>query len=249
LRCSPGFQSVAVRGFIVFNGTFRMSQIHFIGGEKGGVGKSLLGRVVAQYFIDHDLPFIGFDTDRSHGALLRFYADYAAATPLDAHDSLDRIVEAVVEDPARRVLVDLAAQTQSAFVQWLDDAGVADVAAEIGAGLNYWHVMDNGRDSVDLLARWIDGPGAALPLVLVFNEVRGEGFDQFAGSGLPERVRALGARSLRLRRLPDSLLQKVDAAGSSFWAATHAGGLGLLDRQRLKLWLQRTGAELDALGV
>ena len=38
---------------------------------------SLLGRVLAQYLIDHQLPFIGFDTDRSHGALMRFYADYA----------------------------------------------------------------------------------------------------------------------------------------------------------------------------
>ena len=29
-----------------------MSQIHFIGGEKGGIGKSLLARVLAQHFID-----------------------------------------------------------------------------------------------------------------------------------------------------------------------------------------------------
>ena len=50
-----------------------MAKIHFIGGEKGGVGKSLLARVLAQYFIDHELSFIGFDTDRSHGALMRFY--------------------------------------------------------------------------------------------------------------------------------------------------------------------------------
>ncbi len=226
-----------------------MSQIHFIGGEKGGVGKSLLARVLAQYFIDRDLPFVGFDTDRSHGALLRFYADYAAPIPLDGHDSLDRVVEAAAEDPARRVLVDLAAQTQTALVRWLDEAGVAELAAEIGIGLNYWHVMDAGRDSVDLLARWLDGPGAALPLVLVLNEVRGENFEQLAASGLQERAQALGARTLRLRKLPDALLQKVDAAGSSFWAATHAGGLGLLDRQRLKLWLQRTGAEVEALGV
>ena len=55
-----------------------MSQIHFIGGEKGGVGKSLVSRVLAQYFIDRGLPFLGFDTDRSHGALLRFYGDYAS---------------------------------------------------------------------------------------------------------------------------------------------------------------------------
>ena len=54
-----------------------VSQIHLIGGEKGGVGKSMVSRLLAQYFIDRQIPFIGFDTDRSHGSLLRFYAEYS----------------------------------------------------------------------------------------------------------------------------------------------------------------------------
>ena len=40
-----------------------MSKLHFIGGEKGGVGKSLVARVLAQYLIDRELPFLGFDTE------------------------------------------------------------------------------------------------------------------------------------------------------------------------------------------
>ena len=48
------------------------TNIHLIGGEKGGVGKSLVARILAQYMIDRAIPFVGFDTDRSHGALLRF---------------------------------------------------------------------------------------------------------------------------------------------------------------------------------
>jgi cellulose biosynthesis protein BcsQ len=51
-----------------------MTNIHLIGGEKGGVGKSLVSRIVAQYLIDKNVPFLGFDTDRSHGALMRFYS-------------------------------------------------------------------------------------------------------------------------------------------------------------------------------
>ena len=50
-----------------------MPRVHFIGGEKGGVGKSVVSRVLSQYFIDRQIPFLGFDTDRSHGSLLRFY--------------------------------------------------------------------------------------------------------------------------------------------------------------------------------
>jgi cellulose biosynthesis protein BcsQ len=80
-----------------------MTNIHLIGGEKGGVGKSLVARILAQYMIDKDLPFLGFDTDRSHGALMRFYAGYASPILVDHYEALDSIVEAAVEQPGRCV--------------------------------------------------------------------------------------------------------------------------------------------------
>jgi len=81
------------------------SNIHLIGGEKGGVGKSMVSRLVAQYLIDRAIPFLGFDSDRSHGALLRFYAGYASPVVVDRYESLDAIAEAAVEEPERRILV------------------------------------------------------------------------------------------------------------------------------------------------
>ena len=35
------------------------SAIHLIGGEKGGVGKSLVSRLLAQHFIDRGIAFTG----------------------------------------------------------------------------------------------------------------------------------------------------------------------------------------------
>jgi len=231
-----------------------MSHIHFIGGEKGGVGKSLVARVLAQYFIDRGLPFVGFDTDRSHGALLRFYGGYAAPAVIDREDSLDRIVEAAVGDPQRRVLVDLAAQTQPALVAWIEDSGVLSMAEELGVALTYWHVMDAGRDSVDLLAELLDQFGARLGLVLVLNEIRGDSFDLLAASGQLERAQSLGAKTVRLRRLHDATMQKIDGQSTSFWAAVNHSeravtGLGLLERQRVKVWLHRAYEEIDRVGA
>jgi cellulose biosynthesis protein BcsQ len=68
-----------------------MSKLHFIGGEKGGVGKSLVARILAQYLIDHETPFLGFDTDQSHGALLRFYRDYASPVAIDRYPIFNKI--------------------------------------------------------------------------------------------------------------------------------------------------------------
>src|SRR5258707_14539722 len=127
-----------------------MANVHFIGGEKGGVGKSVVARVVAQYLIDNSLPFLGFDTDRSHGSLMRFYADFASPVVVDSYESLDMIVEAAAEFSDKRVLVDLAAQTHEPLVKWMDDSGVVETAEGLGVSVCYSYITDNGKESVGL---------------------------------------------------------------------------------------------------
>jgi hypothetical protein len=231
-----------------------MAQIHFIGGEKGGVGKSLMARVIAQYLIDKNLPFLGFDTDRSHGALMRFYAGYASPVLVDKYESLDAIMEAAVEQPERRILVDLAAQTNDPLLQWMDDSGVLNLADEMGVEITYWHVMDSGKDSVDLLKKLLDRFGKELRYVVVRNQVRGNNFSVLEQSGEQARAIDLGARLISVRHLHDGVINKIDAANSSFWAARHGAevdgmALGLMDRQRVKMWLRDVYREIDAVGV
>ena len=228
-----------------------MSSIHFIGGEKGGVGKSLTARLLAQYMIDQQIPFLGFDTDRSHGALLRFYEGYASPVVLDKREAFDVVVEAATEDPERRILVDLAAQTHDPLVQWVEDAGVIELAQELGVTLTYWHVMDAGKDSVDLLGKLLDRFGASLQYVLVRNQVRGGDFAVLDQSGLQDKAIALGAKVITLKKLHEGVVNKIDADSSSFWKATQAdvGGLGLMDRQRLKMWLRDAYREIESVGV
>jgi len=231
-----------------------MSKIHLIGGEKGGVGKSVVARVVAQYLIDNNIPFLGFDTDRSHGSLLRFYADYASPVVVDRYESLDTIVEAATENPDKRILVDLAAQTHDPLVKWMDDSGVLETAEELGLAFHYWHVMDSGKDSVDLLKKLLDRFGARLNYVLVLNQLRGENFDIFEKSGEKERAAELNARVISLKRLHEPVINKIDAGSTSFWAArnrseTDIKGLGLLERQRVKVWLKNAYQEIDSVGI
>ncbi|MDY0331500.1 MAG: mobilization protein [Thiomonas sp.] len=229
-----------------------MRSIHWVGGEKGGVGKSLMARLLAQYCIDHELPFVGFDTDKSHGALMRFYADYASPVVIDRYESLDRIVEAAGTEPEQRVIVDLAAQTQAALEQWMEESGLLDIAPELDLRIRYWHVMDSGRDSVDLLRALLDRFGGRLDIVLVLNQLRGDDFGILEQSGQKQRALELGARFMPLKRLHEAAMIKIDAASSSFWAATQGGGaheMGILERQRVKTWLKNAYQDLSDLGV
>ena len=219
-----------------------MTPLHFIGGEKGGVGKSVVARILAQYFIDRERPFIGFDTDKSHGSLLRFYADYAAPVVIDSYEGLDRIVEAAAEQPGRSIIVDLAAQTHGFLARWMEDSELLDIRGDLDLALTYWHVMDSGRDSVDLLGKLLDQFGDRLPLVVVLNQVRGDDFALAEAAGTLAKARDLGATVISVPRLQDSTMQKIDAHSTSFWAATNRGqdgALGLLERQRVKNWLHK----------
>ena len=231
-----------------------MASIHLVGGEKGGVGKSVVARVLAQYLIDKDIPFVGFDTDRSHGSLLRFYAAYASPVVVDHYESLDAIVEAAAENPDQRILVDLAAQTHAPLVKWMDESGVLEMKEELGLSIRYWHVMDSGKDSVDLLRTLLQRFGDRLDYTIVLNQLRGDRFDLFERSDVKAHALGLEAKVIGLRRLHEAVINKIDANSSSFWAAKHksdgdANGLGLLERQRVKVWLRNAYEGIDSVGV
>lgn len=231
-----------------------MTNIHLIGGEKGGVGKSVVARVLAQYMIDKKTPFVGFDTDKSHSSLIRFYSDFASPMLIDSYESLDTMVELAAENPGERILVDLAAQTHERLVKWMDESGVLEALSDHGLSLTYWHVMDSGKDSVALLKSLLDRFGSRLNYVIVLNQLRGDNFDLFEKSVEKAQADGLHAKVISLKRLNQDAIAKIDAENSSFWAAQqktspNGKGLGILQRQRVKVWLQHAYEQIDRVGI
>ncbi len=199
-----------------------MTSIHFIGGEKGGVGKSVVARILAQYFIDQEIAV----------SRLRYRPVARVTAPLlrglcrrrpswTDIEGLDRIVEAAVEHPERRIIVDLAAQTHRFLALWMEDPGCSTSATNSGLSLSYWHVMDAGRDSADLLVT------CSISSAVV---CRSSSCSTRSAAATRDRrvVRRVGAREgagrievIALRRLQESTMQKIDAQNTSFWAAIH----------------------------
>jgi len=227
-------------------------QIHFIGGEKGGVGKSVVSRLLAQYWIDQERPWKGFDSDRSHGALLRYYGGFAEPVDTGRIEDLDKIVEAAVEvEP--NVLVDLAAQTEAQLHDWIEAGGLLDMAQELGVELRFWYVMDDGKDSVNLLTRLLDRHGEQGRYVVVLNQGRGDDFGLFHASPVAARVEELQIPVISLRALHKPTMRKIDQFDKSFWAAVNntdpAQGecLGMMERQRVKVWLRHAYAAFSSV--
>jgi hypothetical protein len=232
-----------------------MSSINFIGGEKGGVGKSVASRVLAQYFIDKGQPFTGFDTDRSHNSFTRFYADYASPVIVDSYESLDLLVSEFEFEPLQgqknSVVVDLAAQTAGPLARWIKDSDLLTLLGSMGVSVNFFHLADAGKDSVSLLDKLVSLYGAGPNYFVVKNLGRGLDFSLLDESEALAKALALGAKVVHLPQLHEASMIKMDRYNLSFWAAINTTNgptaLGLLERQRVKTWLHACYAVFDEL--
>jgi hypothetical protein len=228
-----------------------MTSINFIGGEKGGVGKSVTARLLAQYFIDRNLPFAGFDTDRSHHSFTRFYEGFASPVVVDTFEGLDAVVDGFEVNPHRSAIVDMAAQSLAPMARWIHDSSMLEVFKALDVPVNFWHVVDDGKDSADLLGVLVDTFGQGPNYILVLNEGRGSDFSLLKGSQSMMKAAAVNARVIALPRLHEVCMRKIDAQNTSFWKAINDRSgqqmLGLLERQRVKNWLAGIYAAFDTL--
>lgn len=227
-----------------------VSQIHFIGGEKGGVGKSVMARLLAQYFVDRSLPFAGVDGDPSHGALVRHYGDFSQFVDLSLNESADQILDRAL-GAERRVLVDLPAQSAKTLDVWLSGANVIALARELGTPITFWHVSDGGFASVGQLEQALHRYGDRVAHVLVRNHARSKDFSQLNSSPAMTKLAELSGKVIDLPELDAVAMYKIDGSGASFWAGANVAegeaALKPLERERVKLWLVRAYAELDKL--
>jgi hypothetical protein len=225
-----------------------MSTVHLVGGEKGGVGKSVVARVLAQYLIDRNLTFVGVDADSSHGALLRYYSAFTQPVDLELFASTDQIMDRAL-GADRRVLVDLPAQSARSLRRWMDAGDVIAFARDMNVRLVIWHVSDGGFDSVNELERVQQTFDQAVTYVVVKNFGRSSDFSQLDGSNALRSVFERGGRVVEIPALDTATIYKIDQLGSSFWAAVNETNdvLSAMERRRAGLWLNRAYQSLDSI--
>lgn len=221
-----------------------MGRLHLVGGEKGGVGKSVVARLLAQYWIDRAISWKGFDTDHSHGALLRCYSTYVEPLDPSHMEEFDRVIDAL-DDSAEEVIVDLAAQTESDLEAWLSAGEVVHLLERLDHPLWFWYVIDDGKDSVYLLDRLLTRLGDAGHVVCVLNHGRGRNFMLFEESKLRDRIAQRGGDVIGIPELHSESMLKMDLYDKSFWAAIHNADpsqgpcLSRMQRERAKVFIRK----------
>jgi hypothetical protein len=226
-----------------------MSNIHFIGGEKGGVGKSMTSRLLAQYLIDTGVPFIGLDSDQAHRTFSRFYSDFSSPLIIDDYDSLDQLIILAQENPQNDLIIDLAAQTSARLGKWIDESDALSLLQELDCQVYLWHVMDDGADSMNLLNHLLNRyPQDFIKIVVVTNLGRGECFEHFEQSTTYQKAKERDAIFITLGKLQPQLAARIDFSNTSFWsAANNIDVMNIIERSRVRVWLKNNYAQFDKL--
>jgi DNA polymerase III delta prime subunit len=232
---------------------------HFILQGKGGVGKSLVASLLAQYLVDQKRLESCFDTDPVNGSLQTIPALKAQPIALLADDTLnvqavDRLVEAIVQAKAD-IVVDNGAASFLPFSRYLVENDIPTVLREHATTMVLHTVVTGGGNGMDTL-KGLDAlvrhfaPGAEIVVWIneFFGAARFEGTD-FETTNVYREHRAHIRGLVHLRKLDPVMfapnLARMLERHMTFTEAAVSSEFMLMEKSRLfriksEIWNQLT---------
>jgi RecA/RadA recombinase len=236
------------------------SQIHLVGGRKGGVGKTFLSRHLAEYLTIQQRQFSLIEADITIGDVGRVYGGFESGKTTAAvtialsddpkkYSEPDIIFQQAIEK--RCVLVNLPAETNDALARWMESVDLMQLCQEQKINLYHWFVTDGCYASIRLLAESIENLKSELPHIVIRNEGRlnGMNFDYLAEEPLYQKILS-SPNLVCLHDFPvlGSAEQfYLDKHNLTYEAGVEAarGEMGLIPAQRIKTFAERVYAVID----
>lgn len=147
-----------------------MATLHFIGGEKGGTGKSFVARTALEYLREKDQPFTAFDSDRINPDVLHTYGESVHVAVFSEGERYENTANHIYDAATQqRVLVNLPAQVHHPLRNWIFNNELLEIGPEDGVSFQIWFVCDGRSESVSAFRQSLKVFGSHIPHVLVKN--------------------------------------------------------------------------------
>ena len=221
-------------------------------GEKGGVGKTTVARVLADFLKARDTVFRAFDAEGATGQLLRFHPSDTLAVDVSQAASVAPVLDYLMDGSGRRLaLVDLGARSGEDLKGWLYRGGALEEAASARLGITVVYVLGGAVDSVGHLKECYAALGPDVNYVIVKNLGVAAKFDLYDQSHIRAELLKTGAREIIFPALDQSVYQSVDKASVAFadFADNHGGNFGYTERRYCRTWLRECFAALDEVAA
>jgi hypothetical protein len=225
-----------------------MAIIHFIGGEKGGVGKSLFTRILAAYCQNHAKQVTLVDADPKgdvHSTCGGKQIVFSEAED-KLYDADDLFQLALTES----LIVNLPSNVSEAMNGWIERNRVLKLGAEHGVGIFHWFVCTGQQQSLEELVASLKQWQGELRHVIVRNQVK------FSSDGWatlldePSIKTALSSCSYFvempiLSRKERDYLENNRVSFVACCEPKHREALGILGLMRVKGFLEDMYASID----
>lgn len=115
-------------------------RLFIVGGDKGGVGKTTVARLLVEYFDEMKRPSRPFDTEFPRGSLVRFAPSTTRLIDITTVKSQIELFDSLAGSSAPHVL-DLRAGTFSSVLQTFEDISILEQVREGKLQLYFFHVI------------------------------------------------------------------------------------------------------------
>jgi hypothetical protein len=219
-------------------------------GEKGGVGKTTVARIVADFLVSRELSFRAFDAEGKTGQLLRFHPDATAPVAVDDAAKIAPVLDFLMEPGNKRLaLVDLGARSGEDLKGWLYRGGALEEAEASRLAITVVYVLGGAVDSVGHLKECFSALGRDVNYIVVKNFGVASKFELYEQSKVRKELLAAGAREIEIPALDGTVYQSVDKASVTFssFAEGRGGNAGFTERRYCRTWLRECFAALETV--
>jgi hypothetical protein len=217
-----------------------MNSIFFVGGCKGGVGKTFVSLALIDYIQDFYSPVYVFDTDTANPEIIKIYQNHpnqnivTLNVNLDDDDGwmnlIDNLTGTALNAP---VIINTAARNESGINKY--GSLLKEALIEMNRDFITFWVINRQMDSLVLLAQFRKVFSES-PVHVVRNNFFGEGrkFERYNSSNIRKTLEGEGGKSLDFPDLADRVADEIYTNHISISEGLKT--LPLSNRVELKLW-------------
>ncbi|MTJ55760.1 mobilization protein [Anabaena sp. UHCC 0253] len=224
-----------------------MATIHFIDGEKGGVGKSLFARVMVQYCIDNKLLYELVEADQSNPDVGAFYPDNHKTAVFSESErkayEADEIFDLALENS---VIVNLPAQVYPTVTDWIERNQILEISGKSKVKIHKWFVCSGGYDSLELFIQSLERFEKKIKHIFVRNFGLCDDWKHIdENQELQDLIKTYKVPVIDFPKFSYRERNILDAKRINFSEAKNYGELGILGKQRLHRFLKQAFEEIE----
>ena len=223
------------------------SPIVYVGGSKGGVGKSQMAFALIDYLLEKGKKVLLFETDTSNPDVFKAHENCSQGIAcrqlnLDLSDGWIELVNIADEFPDHIIVINSAARSNTGIEQY--GATLKDTLPELDRKLYTFWMINRQRDSIELLRQFMTSFGETD--IYVFRNLyfgQPQKFERYNDSKTKTIIENAGGKTCDFPDLADRVCDKIYSERRSIAQAIKDFPLG--DRAELKRWRMKCAEIFD----